>query len=108
MSAFTVAHSITLGLSLYGVVALSPRVVEPLIAVSIAYGAVENIFFSELRSWRIAVVFGFGLLHGAKRTAISPGRVRSWPTRSLPPRSTGRLREESHCRNRPESAPRAT
>jgi len=64
VSAFTVAHSITLGLSLYGIVALSPRIVEPLIAVSIAYVAVENIFFSELRTRRIAVVFGFGLLHG--------------------------------------------
>ena len=64
VSAFTVAHSITLGLSMYGIVTLSPRIVEPLIALSIAYVAVENVFFSELKSWRVALVFAFGLLHG--------------------------------------------
>jgi hydrogenase/urease accessory protein HupE len=64
VSAFTVAHSITLGLSMYGVVAVSPRIVEPLIALSIAYVAIENIFVSELKAWRIALVFAFGLLHG--------------------------------------------
>jgi hydrogenase/urease accessory protein HupE len=64
VSAFTVAHSISLALSLYGVVAVSPRIVEPLIAVSIAYVAIENILSSELNPWRVALVFGFGLLHG--------------------------------------------
>lgn len=64
VSAFTVAHSITLGLSMYGLVSVSPRIVEPLIALSIAYVAIENIFLSELKSWRIALVFAFGLLHG--------------------------------------------
>jgi len=64
VSAFTVAHSITLGLSMYGLVSVSPRIVEPLIALSIAYVAIENIFLSELKSWRVALVFGFGLLHG--------------------------------------------
>jgi len=64
VSAFTVAHSITLGLSMYGVVTVSPRIVEPLIAVSIAYVALENVFLSELKSWRVALVFCFGLLHG--------------------------------------------
>jgi hydrogenase/urease accessory protein HupE len=64
VSAFTVAHSITLGLSMYGFVAVPPAIVEPLIALSIAYVAIENIFLSELRSWRVALVFGFGLLHG--------------------------------------------
>ncbi len=64
VSAFTLAHTITLGLSMYGVLSVSPRVVEPMIAVSIAYVAIENIFLSELKSWRIALVFGFGLLHG--------------------------------------------
>ncbi len=64
VSAFTVAHSITLGLSMYGVVTVSPRIVEPLIALSIAYVAVENIFLSKLKPWRVALVFAFGLLHG--------------------------------------------
>lgn len=64
VSAFTVAHSITLGLSMYGVLAVSPRLVEPLIALSIAYVAIENMFLSELKSWRVVLVFAFGLLHG--------------------------------------------
>ena len=64
VSAFTVAHSITLALSMYGLLVVPPRVVEPLIALSIAYVAVENIFLSELKSWRVALVFAFGLLHG--------------------------------------------
>ena len=64
VTAFTVAHSITLALSIYGVVRIAPAVVEPLIALSIAYVAVENIFTSRLRSWRIALVSAFGLLHG--------------------------------------------
>ena len=64
VSAFTVAHSITLGLSMYGVVSVSPRIVEPMIAISIAYVAIENLFLSELKSWRVVLVFAFGLLHG--------------------------------------------
>ncbi|PYQ93143.1 MAG: hypothetical protein DMF94_34450 [Acidobacteria bacterium] len=64
VSAFTVAHSITLGLSMYGLVAVSPRIVEPLIALSIAYVAVENILLSDLKAWRVVLVFAFGLLHG--------------------------------------------
>jgi hydrogenase/urease accessory protein HupE len=64
VSAFTVAHSITLGLSMYGVMTVSPRIVEPMIALSIAYVAIENIFLSELKTWRVALVFCFGLLHG--------------------------------------------
>ncbi|MEO5923027.1 MAG: HupE/UreJ family protein [Bryobacteraceae bacterium] len=64
VSAFTLAHSITLGLSLYGLVSISPSIVEPLIALSIAYVAIENIFLSELKPWRVALVFAFGLLHG--------------------------------------------
>ena len=64
VTAFTVAHTITLGLSIYGVVALSPAIVEPLIAASIVYVAVENIVTTELKPWRPLAVFAFGLLHG--------------------------------------------
>ncbi len=64
VTSFTVAHSVTLGLTMYGVLSLSPRIVEPLIALSIAYVAIENIMTSKLTAWRPAVVFGFGLLHG--------------------------------------------
>jgi len=64
VTAFTIAHSITLGLTIYGVVSVSPRIVEPAIALSIAYVAIENLTTSQLRSWRVAIVFAFGLLHG--------------------------------------------
>jgi hypothetical protein len=64
VTAFTVAHSITLALSIYGVVSLPPRIVEPLIALSIAYVAIENIVTRELKPWRLALGFMFGLLHG--------------------------------------------
>jgi len=64
VSAFTVAHSITLGLSIYGVISVAPALVEPLIALSIAYVAIENLFMSDLKPWRVALVFAFGLLHG--------------------------------------------
>lgn len=64
VTSFTVAHSITLGLSIYGVFSLPPTVVEPLIAASIVYVAAENIITSRLHAWRPFVVFGFGLLHG--------------------------------------------
>lgn len=64
ISAFTVAHTITLALASLGYVAISPRIVEPLIAASIAFIAVENLFTDGLSRWRPFVVFGFGLLHG--------------------------------------------
>jgi hydrogenase/urease accessory protein HupE len=64
VSAFTVAHSLTLGLTLYGLIALPASIVEPLIALSIVYVGVENLVTSELKPWRVALVFGFGLLHG--------------------------------------------
>ena len=64
VTAFTVAHSITLALSVYGVVSLPSSIVEPLIAASIVYVAVENILTPQLKPWRAVVVFAFGLLHG--------------------------------------------
>lgn len=63
-SAFTLAHSITLGLVVFGLVNVSPRLVEPLIALSIVYVGVENLWVKELKPWRVALVFGLGLLHG--------------------------------------------
>ena len=64
ITAFTVAHSLTLALSLYGLVRLPPAVIEPVIAASIAFVAIENLFTTELKPWRPFVVFGFGLVHG--------------------------------------------
>jgi hypothetical protein len=63
-TAFTVAHSITLALAVTGAVALPASVVEPLIALSIAVVALENLVSVEARWWRLGLVFSFGLLHG--------------------------------------------
>ncbi|QDA60762.1 HupE/UreJ family protein [Hymenobacter jejuensis] len=63
-TAFTVAHSITLGLALYGLITPPTAIVEPVIALSILFVALENIFTDRLNPWRVAVVFGFGLIHG--------------------------------------------
>jgi HupE / UreJ protein len=73
VTAFTIAHSLTLGLSMYGIVSLPPGVVEPLIALSIAYVAIENLFSHELRPWRLALVFMFGLLHGMGFAGVLSG-----------------------------------
>lgn len=63
-TAFTIAHTITLGLAMYHVITPPSTIIEPLIALSIAYVALENIFSSKLRPARIGVVFLFGLVHG--------------------------------------------
>ena len=63
-TAFTVAHSVTLGLAMYHVFTPPGRIVEPLIALSILYVALENIFSSTLKPSRVGVVFLFGLVHG--------------------------------------------
>lgn len=63
-TAFTVAHSITLALSMKGVITLPSAIVEPIIALSILFVALENILLDELKPWRIIIVFMFGLIHG--------------------------------------------
>lgn len=67
VSAFTLAHTITLALGIYGIVEVSGSIVEPLIALSIVYVALENIYRAKSKSIghaRIPVIFAFGLLHG--------------------------------------------
>lgn len=64
VSAFTLAHTISLALGMFGLVTVPAGIVEPLIAASIVYVAVENIVMRGLSPWRPFVVFGFGLLHG--------------------------------------------
>ncbi len=64
VSAFTVAHTVTLALSALGFIQLTPAIVEPLIALSIAYVGIENAITDQLRGWRTLLVFAFGLLHG--------------------------------------------
>lgn len=64
VSAFTLAHTVTLALAAMGWVSVPAAIVEPLIAASIVFVAVENILTDGLNRWRPVVVFGFGLLHG--------------------------------------------
>jgi len=64
VTAFTLAHSVTLGLSIYQVVSLPAYVVEPLIAASILYIGIENLMHQNLHKQRLFLVFAFGLLHG--------------------------------------------
>jgi len=63
VTAFTLAHSITLALATLSIVTPSAGIVEPLIALSIAYVGVENFFVADAgKRWRIT--FPFGLIHG--------------------------------------------
>ena len=66
VTAFTVAHTLTLSLSVFNIVTLSERIVEPMIALSIIFVAVQNIFWPEKSTgWaRLAIAFSFGLFHG--------------------------------------------
>jgi hypothetical protein len=64
MTLFTLAHSLTLGLSLYGFLTVPMQAVEIAIALSIAFIAIENLFCEKLSRWRPGMVFAFGLVHG--------------------------------------------
>jgi hypothetical protein len=61
---FTLAHSITLGLAMYGIIDPPPNIVEPLIAFSILFLALENIYSDKVKPWRMVMVFLFGMVHG--------------------------------------------
>ena len=79
-TAFTVAHSITLALSMKNIIVAPPAIVEPIIALSILFVAVENLILRELKPWRILIVFLFGLIHGMgfasslNEIGLPPGR----------------------------------
>jgi len=63
VTAFTIAHSVTLALATFNVLNIPSKIIEPLIAASIIYVGIENIFRKDLeRRWLLA--FGFGLIHG--------------------------------------------
>ena len=67
ISAFTLAHTITLALGIYGIISLPSNIVEPLIALSIVYVGLENIYRAKnnkISHSRMPIIFAFGLLHG--------------------------------------------
>ena len=63
-TAFTVAHTITLALSMKNIIVLPGQIVEPFISLSIVFVAVENIVTNKLKAWRMLIIFVFGLIHG--------------------------------------------
>jgi len=73
ISAFTLAHSVTLALGALGRVEVPGAIVEPLIAASIVLVAAENLVRSRLHRWRMAIVFLFGLLHGLGFASVLGG-----------------------------------
>lgn len=63
MTLFTLAHSVTLGLTALKLLSLPAEIVEPLIALSVAFVAIER-FIGLKDKYRYGVVFIFGLIHG--------------------------------------------
>lgn len=82
VTAFTLAHTVTLALAVLEIVTVPARIVEPLIAASIVYIALENTLWSRMSVLRTGVVFGFGLLHGLGFASIL-GEIGLDPARFL-------------------------
>lgn len=78
VTAFTLAHSVTLSLAVLGLVHVAGAIVEPAIAASIVWVALENLFGQGGR--RLAVTFLFGLVHGLGfADALSQIALTGWP-----------------------------
>ncbi len=79
-SAFTVAHTVALALSMKNIIVAPGAIVEPVIALSIVFVALENVILQEVKPWRIILVFCFGLIHGLgfasalNETGLPPGK----------------------------------
>jgi hydrogenase/urease accessory protein HupE len=72
---FTLAHSITLALVIFGVIHFPAKWVEVLIAVSIAWIGIENLFAKRINTSRLYLVFGFGLIHGMGFAEVLRGKL---------------------------------
>ncbi|MBC8095952.1 MAG: HupE/UreJ family protein [Akkermansiaceae bacterium] len=85
ITCFTIAHSLTLALAALGLATISPRVIEPLIAVSIIVVAVENLVRKEAVADRYWMAGGFGLIHGfgfatvLRETGLGTGAAMAMP-----------------------------
>lgn len=80
---FTIAHSITLGLSVLGKIEVPGKWVEVLIAVSIAWVGVENLLIRRLGRQRLVLVFAFGLLHGLGFASVLTEKLGGIPKEQL-------------------------
>jgi hypothetical protein len=74
LAAFSAGCLLTLALGAAGVVSAPPQAIASLIALSIAYVAIENLMTSAVTLWRLALVFAFGLVHGLKFAAAWSGQ----------------------------------
>ena len=63
-SVFTIAHSISLGLSAANLIVTDPTIIEPLIALSILVTSIENIVSEKVNKWRLLIILIFGIIHG--------------------------------------------
>jgi len=81
VSAFTVAHSITLSLAALNILAPSPRLIEPAIALSIVYVGVDNLMVGRGRDVRAWIAFAFGFIHGFGFASVL--REMNLPTQAL-------------------------
>ena len=77
ISAFTVAHTLTLWLASAGIISIPANIVEPIIAASIVAVALENILHPRYTHWRLLVVFAFGLIHGLGFAGVMSTRLDS-------------------------------
>jgi hypothetical protein len=82
VTAFTLAHSLTLSLAVLGVVSPPSRIVEPAIALSIVYVGVDNLLVRQGRDLRAWIALAFGLIHGFGFASV----LREM---ELPPRALG-------------------
>ncbi len=80
---FTLAHSVALALAVFGWVHLPAKPVEVLIAVSIAFIGIENLFTRQIGRQRLILVFGFGLVHGLGFASVLADKVKSIPRAQL-------------------------
>ena len=80
MTLFTLAHSVTLGFTALNLLAIPSEIVEPLIALSVAFVAIER-FLGISDKYRYGVVFIFGLIHGV---GFAGALELSNPTAGLP------------------------
>lgn len=79
VTAFTLAHSTTLALAVLGVATVPARIVEPVIAASIAWVAIENVWLGRALARRWLVSFAFGLVHGfGFASALTPLALPRW------------------------------
>lgn len=83
VTAFTVAHSITLSLAALNIVTPPARIIEPAIALSIVYVGVDNLMVGRGRDVRALIAFAFGFIHGfgfanVLREMGLPSRALGW------------------------------